>query len=138
MELTLSDALSHYRSLSETTHRFWGYFQAIALGALAFSWAHYNEKSLSLTVLLTLAFVFFAILNLRLIRSAQMDVVEAARCLKAYTANPNTTLPPEFKPLIENIKPDSVVKVCCWHSILAIATVVVFWLPWLIKTCSYS
>ncbi|ETW93714.1 MAG: hypothetical protein ETSY2_50930 [Candidatus Entotheonella gemina] len=70
MAFSLNDAISHYRSITDTTHKFWGYFQAVAAGTAAFAWLR-DAKSTALFVLHTIAFVVFAFLNGRLVVGSQ-------------------------------------------------------------------
>lgn len=127
MSLTLSDALSHYRSVSDTTHKFWGYFQAVAAGTAAFAWAREGPADPQLFVFLLFAFAAFALLNWRLVVSSQAEAVAAAQCVKEY-ASRLSTVPPELLPLIQNLKPDPAPLIGAWHAGLSLATLgAVFW-----------
>ena len=81
MQLTLADALSHYRSVAETTHKFWGYFQAVSVGTAAFAWSRDNTSEVKLFALLSIAFAVFAIGNWRLVVSSQAEAVAAKKCI---------------------------------------------------------
>jgi hypothetical protein len=86
MSLTLSDALSHYRSVSDATHRYWGYFQVVAIGTAGFAWSH-AASDIQLFVFLSIAFVVFAVLNGRLVMSSQGEAVAAVQCIRNYASS---------------------------------------------------
>ncbi|MGH8076540.1 MAG: hypothetical protein ACREPE_04340 [Lysobacter sp.] len=122
MSLSLSDALSHYRHLSDTTHKFWAYFQAIAIGSAAFAWSRNAPGDAPSLQLLFAAFLVFAVLNWRLVTASQSAVVAAARCLKNHASGVVPSVPGDLKPMIDGIKPDRVIVVGLWHAGLSLAT----------------
>lgn len=128
MSLGLDHALAHYRSLSDSTHKFWGYFQLVAIATVGYVWAPHMVQSkapVSLFFLLGLAFSVFAILNWRLVVISQADAVNAADCLKKYAAK--VEVPAELKPIIERIDPDSAFRVGAWHAALSLAALTAIW-----------
>lgn len=127
MSLTLSDALSHYRAVSDTTHKFWGYFQAIAAGTAAFAWSRDGQDNANVLVLLGFGFAVFAILNWRLVCGSQCEAMTAADCVKAYARRPDVEVPSDLLPIIQKIAPDRPVVVGFWHASLSIATLVAIW-----------
>lgn len=127
MSLSLSDALSHYRHLSDTTHKFWAYFQAIAIGAAAFAWSRNAPGDAHSLLLLFAAFLVFAALNWRLVIASQSAAITAATCIKSYASGVVPSVPGDLKPMIDGIKPDRVVVVGLWHAGLSLATLGVIW-----------
>jgi hypothetical protein len=126
MSITLSDALSHFRSVSDTTHKFWAYFQAVAIGTAAFAWSRDTPADLQLFVFLSIAFAVFAVLNWRLVVSSQAEATNAAQCIKACAAAASS-IPPELLPLIHRIEPDPAPLIGVWHAGLSIATLGAVW-----------
>lgn len=133
MSLTLSDALSHYRSLSDTTHKFWGYFQVVAAGTAAFAWSRERTDLGQTFFLLAIAFSVFAILNWRLVVGSQAEMVNAAKCLKKYAES--VQVPAELKPMLERINPDPAHRVGLWHAGLSLATLVAVLWRYLLVSC---
>lgn len=127
MSLTLADALSHYRSVSETTHKFWGYFQAVAAGTAAFAWSRDSTSEVELFALLSMAFAVFAIGNWRLVVSSQAEAVIAEKCIKNYAHTLGPAVPNDLRPLIQQIKPDSTFLIGVGHAGLSIATIGAVW-----------
>jgi hypothetical protein len=121
MSLTLSDALSHYRSVSDATHKFWGYFQAVAVGTAAFAWSSKVPVEAQLFGFLSIAFAIFAALNWRLVVSSQAEAVIAAECLKKYAASLGDTVPSDLLPIIDRINPYSPQRIGLWHVVLSLA-----------------
>lgn len=121
MSLTLSDALSHYRSISDTTHRFWGYFQAVAAGTAAFAWSREAPAGPQLIVL-SFAFTVFAVFNWRLVVRSQAESVVAAKCVKAYALSANSNVPSELLPVIQDLEPGSAAHIGILHAGVTIAT----------------
>lgn len=119
MSLTLSDGLAHYRFMSDTTHKFWGYFQAVAAGTAAFAWSR-EQADQGQFFLLVIAFSVFAILNWRLVVGSQAEMVNAAMCVKKYAES--VQVPEELKPMLERLNPDPVHQVGLWHAGLSLAT----------------
>jgi len=122
MSLGLDNALSHYRSLSDSTHKFWGYFQLVAIASVGYVWAphvEHTQEPLLLFSILGLAFGVFVLLNWRLVVISQADAVNAADCLKKYAAK--VEVPAELKPIIDRIQPDSAFRVGTWHAALSLA-----------------
>ncbi len=126
MALSISDAVAHYRSVSEDTHKFWGYFQAIAAGSAAFAWSR-DYASLPLFAWLTIAFGIFAVLNLRLVVGSQASAVIAERCIKEFLRNNPAEAPQELAPMIADIRPGSALSVGVWHAGLAAAVMAAIW-----------
>src|ERR1051325_3987905 len=81
MSLNLSDAISHYHSVADATHRFWAYIQFVAAGAATIAWT--VTSTTPIRPLLTAAFVVFALGNLRLVLSSQKQMNAIARCISA-------------------------------------------------------
>lgn len=127
MSLTISDALSHYRSVSDTTHRFWGYFQALAAGTAAFAWSRDMPADAAMLVALGAAFSVFAVLNWRLVVSSQREAWITSKCIKNYAINPAVAVPSELLPLIQKIDPEHPTLVGAWHAGLSIATLSAVW-----------
>lgn len=127
MSLTLSDGLSHYRSVSDTTHRFWGYFQAVAAGTAAFTWSQVMPADAAVLVVLGTAFAVFAVLNWRLVVGSQWEAWTTSKCIKEYAINPAVAVPSELLPLIEKIDPEHPTLVGAWHAGLSIATLTAVW-----------
>ena len=127
MTLTLSDALSHYRSVSDTTHKFWGYFQAVASGTAAFAWSREAPADPQLFVFLSIAFAVFAVLNWRLVVSSQAEAVAAAQCVKSYASSAGPSVPSELLPLIQKLKPDPAPLIGRWHAGLSLVTLGAVW-----------
>lgn len=126
MPLTLSDALSHYRSVSDATHRYWGYFQVVAGGTAAFAWSR-KTSDIQLFVFLSIAFAVFAVLNGRLVISSQGEAVAAVKCIRNYASSTTAAIPSELAPLVEGIKPDSIVFIFLWYAGLSLATLFAIW-----------
>jgi hypothetical protein len=126
MSLSLSDALSHYRSVSDATHRFWGYFQVVAGGTAAFAWSCATPDK-QLFVFLSIAFAVFAVLNGRLVVSSQNEAVTAAQCIQNYASSATATIPSELVPLVLGITPDSKALILVWHAGLSLATLFAVW-----------
>ena len=127
MSLTLTDALSQYRSVSEATHRFWGYFQAVAAGTAAFAWSREPPADTQVFIFLALAFAVFAALNWRLVVNSQSEAEVVARCIRAYVSSPSAATPSELLPIIQRIRPDSARLVGFWHAGLSLATLFAVW-----------
>lgn len=127
MSLTLSDALSHYHSISDTTHRFWGYFQAIAAGTAAFAWSREDSAEVQTFIFLAVAFSVFAVLNWRLVVSSQAEAVAVAQCVKNYASSAAAPVPAELQPLVERISPDPPFLIGLWHAGLSLATLGAIW-----------
>ena len=127
MSLTLSDALSQYRAVSDTTHKFWGYFQAVAAGTAGFAWSQGAPRDVQLFVFLSVAFTIFAILNLRLVVSSQAEAVAAANCAKKCASTLKDAIPNDLRPLIRHVNPDSALVVGLWHAGLSLATLGAVW-----------
>lgn len=124
MAYSISDALSHYRAISDATHKFWGYFQAVAVGSAAFAWSREPSASWQLYAVLAVAFTVFASLNWRLVVQSQAAAFGAAECIRAYAERPEAGVPPELRRVIESINPDSARKVGVWHAGLSLAVLV--------------
>ena len=135
MSLTLSDALSQYRAISDTTHRFWGYFQAVAAGTAAFAWSQEAPSDVQLFVFLSLAFAVFAVLNWRLVVSSQAEAVAAAKCVKDYASALGATVPSDLQPIIQRLSPDPASLIACWHAGLSLATLGAVWWRYYILAC---
>ncbi len=127
MSLTLNDALSHYRSVADTTHRFWGYFQAVAAGTAAFAWSQESSTEVQVFGFLSFAFGTFAALNWRLVVASQAEAVAAAECVKKYALTLGATVPSDLLPLVQRIKPDSAALIGLWHAGLSVATLGAVW-----------
>lgn len=127
MALSLSDALSHYRSVADRSHKFWGYFQFAAAGTAGFAWSRKGaEVDMSTFGFLSLAFAVFAVLNLRLVYTSQKEAEVAVKCLQAYAES--LEVPSELKPILANIKLDEAKDVATWHGALSVGTLVAVWL----------
>ncbi|MNC41784.1 hypothetical protein D3C75_905640 [compost metagenome] len=127
MSLTLSDALSHYRSVSDSTHKYWGYFQVVAGGTAAFAWSSEASADAQLFVFLSIAFAVFAVLNGRLVVSSQAEAIAAVQCVRNHASNSTVAVPSELAPLLEGIKPDPTALICLLHAGLSLATLAAVW-----------
>jgi hypothetical protein len=127
MALSLNDALSHYHSVSDTAHKFWGYFQIVAAGTAAFAWSREAGGELQLFAFLALGFAVFAALNWRLVVCTQSEAVAAAHCVKAHASALGDAVPRELRPLVERIDPDPAFLVGVWHAVLSCATLGAVW-----------
>lgn len=127
MSLSLADALSHYRAVSETTHKFWGYFQAVAAGTAAFAWSREKSGEVELFVFVSIAFTVFAVLNWRLVVSSQAEAVSAAQCVKNNAATLDAAVPADLLPIIQRVSPDAAPLVGLWHAGLSLATLGAVW-----------
>lgn len=127
MSFSLNDAVSHYRSIADTTHKFWGYFQAIAAGTAAFAWTGDTHRGIALTTLLTAAFLVFALPNWRLVIGSQRQAVSAASAIKAYCRNHADAINTDLRPIIDTIDRDPVYRVGLWHTRLSTAVVLAVW-----------
>jgi hypothetical protein len=135
MSLTLNDALSHYRSVSDATHRFWGYFQAVAVGASAFAWSREEPTDIQTFIFLSVAFTVFAMLNWRLVVSSQKEAVVAAQCVNNFAAVSAPPVPPELAPMLDHVRPDPACLIGFWHAGLSIATLIAIWWRYHILLC---
>ena len=126
MALSVNDALGHYRAVAEATHKYWGYFQAIAAGTAAFAWAS-ETQTLPLLAWLTFAFVLFAIASWRLVVGSQADVVAVKDCIKTFVKNHPSEVPSDFAPLVDRLTPYPAWIVGSWHGLISVAVVAVIW-----------
>lgn len=126
MSLTLADALSRYSSVSDTTHKFWGYYQILAAGTATVAWTTL-DRNLEEFVFLSMAFAIFAALNLRLVVSSQREAVLAKECIQNFARRSSAEVPVELRPMIEKISPDGAITVGLWHAGLSVATVAAVW-----------
>lgn len=127
MTISLSDTLSHYRAVTDTSHRYWGYFQAIAASTAAFAWGASSMKHWFEYAMLTLGFAIFAVLNMRLILGAQEDALKIAEGLKSFVQRADSGVPLDFQPIFQRLDPDSKYKVGSWHALISAATIAVVW-----------
>lgn len=127
MSLTLSDALSHYRSASDATHKFWGYFQAVAAGTAAFAWSKDKHDDSSMFVVLGVAFTVFAMINWLLVVSSQKEARIASACVKEYANSQGISLPSKLAPIIQAINPYHPAVVGVWHAVISFATLYAIW-----------
>jgi len=127
MSLTLSDALSQFRAVSDTTHKFWGYFQAVAAGTAAFAWSQEAPADVQLFVFLSVAFTVFAVLNWRLVVSSQAEAVATSKCVKDYASTLGVALPKDLLPIIQKVNPDPAALIGVWHAGLSLATLGAVW-----------
>jgi hypothetical protein len=126
MNFTLTDALAHYRAASETTHKFWGYYQVVAIGVAGFAWTQ-GDPQLQLFVWLSIAFLVFAVLSWRVVVHSQDEMFTAAKCVEAYLKTPETFVPDELRPIFDKVSPDTPEKVGVWHALLSVATLIAIW-----------
>ncbi|KFX71077.1 hypothetical protein TMS3_0103795 [Pseudomonas taeanensis MS-3] len=126
MSLTLSEALTHYRSVTDATHRYWGYFQLVAGGTAAFAWSEKNAI-FELFLFLSIAFTVFALLNGRLVISSQGEAVDTVQCIRNFASSATSAIPSELAPLIEGISSDSKTKISIWYTGLSLATLAAVW-----------
>ena len=127
MSLTLGDALSHYRSVADATHKFWGYFQAVAVGAAGFAWTR-EGPDVALFLFLSIAFAVFAAANGCLVVSSQSEAHRAAQCIKQFAVRPEIAVPTELQPIISGLKPYTAPLVGLFHAVLSVATLAAIWL----------
>lgn len=124
--LGLPDALGQYRSISDATHRFWGYFQTVAVGAAGFAWTH-EARDPQLFVFLSVAFAVFAVCNGGLVVASQAQAQLAARCVRAHVDRHRAEIPPELVALADTASPLPARTVGWWHAGLSVATVLAIW-----------
>jgi hypothetical protein len=137
MAFSLSDALEQYRATVEATHRFWGYFQVAAAAAAGFAWTtDHPTNPISVYVALTVAFVFFAAFNHRLVIDCQSRSVAGAKSIGDYVARHPAEVPDDLKPLALDQDPDSVLQVRCWHALLSAGVVVAIWIAYWVHSQS--
>lgn len=125
--LSLSDVLSHYHSLTDTTHKLWAYFQAVAIGSALFAWSLDGHTKPSVFAALAIAFFGFSLMNLRLVISSQKDLVVVADSIHRYAKTPKLHIHSAFFPLIHRIRPDPVQTVTLWHILVTLATLASIW-----------
>lgn len=125
MTITVSDALSRYSSVLEANHRFWAYFQALALGTAAFAWTR-DPLERELALLLTAAFLAFAVLNARLVFLSQRDARRLAAAIRKYAKNKGDGVPRELR-AVARLHPDKPASVLLWHLSLTAAAVGTVW-----------
>lgn len=123
---SISEALSQYRSIADATHRFWGYFQAVAAAAAAFAWSR-EECDFQVFLFLSAAFSVFAFLNWRLVVGSQADAELAANCVKSYAELRKADIPGELQNIFKTASPEQTTKVAWWHGGLSLATFVAIW-----------
>jgi hypothetical protein len=105
--MTLTDALSHLRSISDQTHKFWGYYQAVTAASVVFAWTDLTRSHPALIPGLVFAYAMFAILNCRLVVSSQVSALATWQAIQNYTPLPNETVNPGLLPLTKLNKPDN-------------------------------
>lgn len=124
--ISLSDALAQYRGITDATHRFWGYFQAVAAGTAAFAWSR-EGRDFQLFLFLSAAFLVFAFLNWRLVVESQAKAEVAAKCVKEYAKHHEPETPPQFLDIAKTVSPERSVMVAWWHGGLSVATFLAVW-----------
>lgn len=135
MSLTLNDALSHYRSVSDSTHKFWAYFQVVAAGTAAFAWSKEVPNELRVFIFLSIAFAVFTALNGRLVVGSQAEAFAASKCVKDYALNLGTAVPKDLLPIVNRIDPGPAWLILVFYVGLSFATLSAVWWRYFTLAC---
>jgi hypothetical protein len=103
--MKLTDALTHLRSTSDQTHKFWGYYQAVTAAAVGFAWASSKPPQQLIFGLIT-AYAIFAFLNCRLVVTSQSAALSVWQTIQDYKPLPDETLNPTLLPITRLNRPD--------------------------------
>lgn len=117
--MKLADAMTHLRSASDQTHKFWGYYQAVTIGAVGFAWAS-SMPPRQFIVGLVFAYAMFAILNCRLVVSSQATALQIWQAIQQYTPTPDEVTNTSLISITKFNKPDAPVIVGGLHIALSI------------------
>lgn len=124
MDFSLKDAIEQHRHLTSDTHRFWNYFQVIAVGAVAIAWQQELDLSLPLLRVLLVAFVVFAIASNVAVFVSQRQARQLAEAIRAYCDNRSAGIPAEFIPSIRGIESFHPAAVSAWHGLISVVAAV--------------
>ncbi|GCL62567.1 hypothetical protein [Pseudaquabacterium pictum] len=119
--MKLTDAMSHLRSISDQTHKFWAYYQAVTAGVIGFAWAS-SKPPPELLIGLTVAYAIFAFLNCRLVVSSQEVALAVWRAIQKYKEQPSEPITPQFLPILDLNQPDDPTLIKGMHIGLSILT----------------
>jgi hypothetical protein len=124
--LSLADVLQHYRSVAESTHKFWSYFQIVAVGIAAFAWST-EKPHWAIFGVISLAFLAFVRFNGALVLESQREAWAAAEAVKLYATRHDKEVPTEFRPIIDAISPKSVDFIRGVYAWLTVGTIATMW-----------
>jgi hypothetical protein len=127
--LSLSDALGIYKAHVESTHRLWGYFQAIAFAAVASGWSQSPPPNAHRVLLagITLAFAVFATCNGYLVGRYQHRSVDCASAIVTYTKAHPTAITAELDRVVGTLKSGRPAGVVSFYAGLSIFVCVAIW-----------
>lgn len=120
--MKISDALTHLRSTSDQTHKFWAYYQAFSAAAFAFAWTS-TDPPRQLIYGLFFGYAIFALLNFRLIVSSQRSALTIWNAIDEYSKEPSEEdrIPIKFLPLLKLNKPDAPAIIGAIHGAVSVS-----------------
>jgi hypothetical protein len=125
-QLTLQDALGHYRAATDATHRFWAYFQVAAIGLVSYAWSIAPRNWMTFLGL-SIAFIVFARFNGALVMGSQSEACLTATGIKEYVATHPEEVPSQFSSFIAAISSKSVEHIKGIYLWLTFGTLAVLW-----------
>ena len=117
---TISDALSHYRSVVALQHKFWAYFQVLAPASVAVVWSEKGSDH-AVRLLVALGFGLFAGFNGYLVVEAQASTSLPRRTIlsHAHTSNRSRAL----SAIVRTLRPFEPRTVAYGHALFTLATI---------------
>jgi hypothetical protein len=125
-QLTLQDALEHYRSVTDATHRFWAYFQVAAIGLVSYAWSIAPRDWLTFLGL-SIAFIVFTRFNGALVMGSQSEARLTATGIKDYVVAHPEEVPTQFSSIIAAISSKSVEHIRGIYLWLTFGTLAAMW-----------
>ena len=104
----VSDALGHLRGLTDQNHKYWGYFQAFTVAAVALAWSTGAKDSWPVAIGVSAAYLLFSILNCRVLKLGQETARETWQAIQTFMADHPTEVDSAFARVLAMNEPDSV------------------------------
>lgn len=124
MLYTLNDAIEQHKFQTDATHKFWGYFQVVAAGAVAVAWQDKSPLSQPVLISLLVAFIIFSVASNYAIFSSQRQSWRLSAAIKKYCTNNPNEIPVEFIGVLKSIKSIHPRWVSAWHGLISIAAII--------------
>ena len=128
---SLKDAVDLYHSFEGTTYELWTLFTVVASAVLGFAFSKETktEKPYKFGLLLSAAFLFFAISNHVALIRAQRTVFNVVAGMKEYIKNNETKLPSEFISSLTGVEATYPGQVSLFHWACTLLVLVAIWIP---------
>jgi hypothetical protein len=135
---SLSDVMATLRWSTDTTHKYWAYYQVVTGAAVGLAW---SAKALPV-LLLASGYYLFAILNMRLIYVGQQQSSLLWTSIQRYAEKYPTRITHELEYALRAAKPDvprDVSSVHAFATVLATLAILASWEPanWLFGSLTF-